>query len=246
MRCVRGVAAATIVVAALSSFARSALAESAADGREALRFLLFANTDLWRHGGFSHGGLLWSPGGLDREGFAFKVMFGGGLYRYISGALGNVEVEGRQLSAAALPGWRFIRNGIIVAVFAGIDFQHHRLSPNDPAAGLRGGYVGFRTGFELWYEPTAATMVAADASVSTIGPSYSARLAAGWCPFASYYLGPEVHAFGADDNYQQLRVGVHLTGLKAEQFEWSAGIGWASDSDRRSGIYGKLGLITRR
>jgi hypothetical protein len=246
MRCVRGVAAAAILAAALNSFARSALAETAADGREALRLLLFANTDLWRHGGFSHGGAVWSPRGLDREGFALKVMLGGGLYRYISGALGNAEVEGRQLSATLLPGWRFIRGGVIVTVFAGIDFQHHHLSPNDPAAGLRGGNVGFRTGFEIWYEPTAATTVAADASVSTIGPSYSARLAAGWRPFGSYYLGPEVHAFGADDNYRQLRVGGHLTGLKTEQFEWSAGIGWASDSDHRSSIYGKLGLITRR
>ena len=88
------------------------------------------------------------------KGSVLKLMFGGGVYRYTSGALGNVDVRGRQLAAAILPGWRFIRDGFIVTVFAGLDFQNHRLSPDDPTAGLRGSYVGLRTGFELWYEPT--------------------------------------------------------------------------------------------
>ena len=68
---------------------------------------------------------------------------------------------------------------LTVTVFLGVDFQQHRLTPDDPSAGLRGSYDGARTGFELWYEPTAATMVAADASLSTIGPSYNVRLATG-------------------------------------------------------------------
>ena len=119
-------------------------------------------------------------------------MFGGGVYHYVSGALGNVDVRGEQLAAAVLPGWRFIRDGFIVTVFLGYDFQSHQLTPDDPSAGLRGDYVGARTGFELWYEPSATTMVAADASVSTIGPSYSARLATGWRSFDLFYLGPEV------------------------------------------------------
>jgi hypothetical protein len=39
---------------------------------------------------------------------------------------------------------------------------------------------------------------------------------------------------------------VHLTGLKTDRFEWSAGFGWATDSDNRNSAYGKLGLIARR
>jgi hypothetical protein len=208
--------------------------------------LLFASTDLWRHGGFAHGGLLVAPNGLDREGFVFKVMFGGGAYRYISGALGNIDVTGRQLAAAALPGWRFVGRNFIATVFAGLDYQDHRLTPDDPSAGLRGSAFGLRTAIELWYQPSPHTMVAADASVSTVGPSYSARIAAGWRVFERYYLGPEVQGFAADGNYQQVRVGVHVTGFKFEPFEWSAGLGWANDSDDRSSLYGKLGVISRR
>jgi hypothetical protein len=173
-------------------------------------------------------------------------MFGGGVYRYVSGALGDAEVRGRQFGGALLPGWRFVRNGFFVTVFAGLDLQSHRLSPDDPSAGLRGNYAGLRTGFEFWYEPSAATMVAADASVSTAGPSYSARLAAGWRMFDWFYLGPELQAFAADDNYRQVRAGLHVTGFRTGEFEWSTGLGWAGDSDHRSSLYGKLGVFTRR
>ena len=221
-------------------------AETAAPGREDARFLLFASTDLWRHGGFLHGGLLWSPGGLDREGFALKVMAGGGAYRYVSGALGNTDVAGRQLAAAVLPGWRFKRGRLTATAFAGLDLQHHRLSPDDPGAGLRGGYAGLRAGIELWYEPTSATLAALDASVSTVGPSYWARAAFGWRVFDRYYLGPDVAGFANDDNYRQVRAGLHVTGFKTATSEWSAGFGWARDSDRRGSLYGKLGWIARR
>jgi hypothetical protein len=89
-------------------------------------------------------------------------------------------------------------------------------------------------------------MVTADASFSTVGPSYNVRLATGLRAFDAFYLGPEVQAFGADDNYRQFRAGLHLTGLRTGAFEWSAGAGWATDTDDRSGAYGKLGVFTRR
>jgi hypothetical protein len=250
MRCVGGVAAA-IWAAVFSAVACKASADALSMPRRSVphdepRFLLFAGTDLWRHGGFAHGGLLVAPSGLDREGLVFKLMLGGGSYRYVSGALGDIDVVGRQFAAAAMPGWRFAGRNFVATVFVGLDYQDHRLTPDDPAAGLRGSAFGLRTAVELWYEPTPQTMFAADASVSTVGPSYSARVAAGWRVFERYYIGPEVQGFAADDNYQQLRVGVHVTGFKYEPLEWSAGLGWANDSDDRTSLYGKLGVISRR
>jgi hypothetical protein len=61
-----------------------------------------------------------------------------------------------------------------------------------------------------------------------------------------FYLGPEVQGFAADDNYRQVRAGLHLTGFKSGTFEWSAGAGLATDSDRRGSVYGKAGVIARR
>jgi len=234
---------AILTVAALGLTARAACASA---NEQPARYLLFSSTDLWRQGGFTHGGLLWAPSGLDGDGAVLKLMLGGGVYRYRSGGLGDVNVDGHLLSGAILPGWRFVRGKLIVTTFLGADFQRHWLRPDDPTAGLRGGYAGVRAGFELWHEPTAETMLTAHASVSSIGPSYSARLAAGWRLRSLFYVGPEVEGFAADGNYRQVRVGVHATGFRTKNYEWSMGMGWASDSDRHNGAYGKLGVFTRR
>jgi len=231
----------------LAALARPVSAMSAPNFRSAdqARFLLFSTTDLWRHGGFAHGGVLWAPSGLDRDGPVLKLVFGGGIYHYLSGALGNADVRGQLLAAAVLPGWRFVRDGFALTVFLGYDFQQHRLTPDDLSAGLRGNYSGARVGFELWYQPTAMTMIAADASLSSIGPSYNVRLAMGVRAFDTFYFGPELQAFGADGNYRQFRAGFHVTGLRTGSFEWSAGAGWATDTDDRTSAYGKLNVLTR-
>lgn len=246
MRSVEGVVAA--IVAATVWYACPARAQSTATrgDDDHARLLLFASTDLWRHGGFVQGGVLWAPNGLDREGFALKLAFGGGGYRYTSGALGSLDVDGRQWSGEALWGWRFVRGPLFLTTFVGFDIQQHRLSPDDASAGLRGGHVGVRTGFELWYEPAPNAMLAAHAFGSTVGPSYNARFAVGWRVFEAAYVGPEVQGFAFDDNYKQLRTGLHVTALRLGGLEWSAGLGWAGDSDNRASLYGRVGLLTRR
>jgi hypothetical protein len=244
MRCVGGVVVAAAVAVVLC--VTPAVAEQPTAGMDTPRFLLFSSGDIWNHGGFLHGGLVWSPRGIDNDGFALKAMFGGGAYRYVSGALGNARVTGRMLTASILPGWRFVRGKFIATIFAGLDLQDHRLSPDDPSASLRGSYAGFRINAELWYEPTTFTMAAADGSISTIDASYNARVAFGWKAFQRYYIGPEVQGFAAGDNYRQLRAGVHITGLRTAMVEWNGGLGWAYDSDDRDGLYARIGVLMRR
>jgi hypothetical protein len=209
------------------------------------RFLLFSGLDIWRNGGFAHGGLLWAPKGLGRDGPVLKLMFGTGAYRYLSGSLGNVEVVGGVLSGGILPGWRFVRGPVTLTAYLGFDIQHHRLVPDDPSARPRGTHAGVRTGMELWYSPTPATMIQADASVSSIDASYNARLATGLRASRWFYFGPEVQSFAAGQNYKQFRAGGHVTSLRFADREWSAGFGWTWDTDHRSGLYGRLGLASR-
>ncbi|MGE3990704.1 cellulose biosynthesis protein BcsS [Pseudorhodoplanes sp.] len=209
-------------------------------------FLFFTGTDLWRHGSFTHGGMLWSPDGLDRGGFTFKALIGRGSYQYRSGALDDAVVTGTQFTGFVLPGWRFVHNKTFVTVFAGLDLQHHRTSPYDPGSDLNGGHAGIRGAVEFWHEPTAATMIAADATVTSIGPSFAGRAAFGWRIADAFYLGPEVGGFASRDTYQQFRVGLHITGLRFAWVEWSAAAGWATDSDDRDGYYARIGLHARR
>ncbi len=146
-------------------------------GDDGAQYLLFTGGDLWRNGAFTYGGRLWSPGGLDRAGFTLKAVMSGGSYHYWSRALGT-DVTGRELVAQVLPGWRFKNNRLEFKVFAGLDLEDHHLSPDDPSSRLRGGSAGAHGAVDLWYEPTPATMPAADRSYqrSTIVTSYSARI----------------------------------------------------------------------
>jgi hypothetical protein len=216
--------------------------------RERTRLLIFTGVDLWRHGAFAHDGFVWTPAGAGVDGFAFKAMVWTGYYEYRAGALGNLEVTGWMAGAAVMPGAQFKREGVSVAIYAGLDLQTHRLSLFDPTNDLQGRHVGLRAMIELWAEPIPKSMVALSATWSSVGSSYAARLAAGWHTFALFYLGPEVSAYG-DADYWQLRLGLHVTALETKFFgwrlEWQGGAGYVMDEDGNHGPYGRLGLLWR-
>jgi hypothetical protein len=213
--------------------------------REVQHFLYFTGSDLWPHWAFAHVGALWSPGGLDNEGFTLKLLLNAGAYRYVSGTLTNSTVLGIQSSITAMPGWRFKFAATEITVYAGVDLQQFRYVPDDPGASLRGRQIGMRGGFELWHEPTATTMFAADASISSIRAGNSARAAYGWRVFDSFYLGPEAQLYYSEP-YLHRRVGMHITAFKHEDREWSGAIGYGSDSDHRSGLYIRIGVLVRQ
>jgi len=144
-------------------------------------FLQFAGTDIWRNGAFAYGGLLWAQSGLDAEGIILKLIFSGGRYDYPSGTL-QTNLGGTLISAAALPGWHFARDGFDVRLYASPVVQDYRSTPYDPGSRLHGGYVGGQFVADVWYEPTTATTVALNGSVLSIGPTGGcARPWAGGC-----------------------------------------------------------------
>jgi hypothetical protein len=242
VRGVVSVAAASIAAALTVAGVNCAFAEPEANGVRVDHYLLFSGFDVWRNGGFIHGGLLWSPNGLANEGFTLKALIAGGSYQYQSG---TTDITGRQALAAVMPGWRFKGDRFEFVVFAGPDLQSHHLTPDDPGNRLRGTSIGLRVGGDIWYQPTDMMMATASVSASTIGPNIWARAAFGWRLFNWAWVGPEASAFG-DHSYSELRIGIHATAFKTGLFEWSAGVGHVHDSDHRSGIYGHIGVLTRR
>ena len=118
MRWWRRVHAATVVAATLVvSCVGVAIGPARAGDGDDARLILFSGSDIWRDGAFAHGGLLWSPGGLDRDGFTFKALISGGLYRYKAGDLGGESVLGTELAGQLLPGWRIKRGKFETKVF---------------------------------------------------------------------------------------------------------------------------------
>ena len=210
--------------------------------------MLFSGRDIWRNGAFAHGGFIVAPSGLDQDGLLLKIMLSGGLYRYDAQNLGE-RVVGAEWLTQVLPGWRMKRGNVELKVFMGPEIQNHHLWPDDPANRLRGYSYGLRVAAEMWYEPTAETMIAADISLSSIATSNSTRAAYGWRVLeemlGGIYIGPEFQYF-ASAGYRHARLGLHITSVKTEDTEWSAAAGWARDSTGRSSPYVRLGVLRRR
>src|SRR3954466_6091721 len=214
MACGRRVHAAASVAAALSfCCAFLSAAPAVADDIEDARAIVFSGRDVWLNGAFLNGGVLWSPTALDEDGLLFKFLLSGGLYRYNAGDLGGERVIGSEWAVQFLPGWHIKRGTFEAKVFMGPEFQQHRLSPDDPGNLLNGSKFGLRLAGEIWEEPTATTMIAADASLGTIGNTSSARLGFGWKVLDMFYAGPETQAYGAS-GYSQWRWGAHVTSFK--------------------------------
>ena len=87
-------------------------------------------------------------------------------------------------------------------------------------------------------------MAAINGSFASIGPTGSVRAATGYRLFDAMFVGPETAALWCG-NFQQFQFGAHVTALRIDAVEWSAGSGWAMDSDRRSGPYLRLGVSAR-
>src|SRR5271155_403371 len=107
-----------MAVAIASVFLSSGPGLAQASGPNAPTFLLFGGTALSRYSAFLYGGALWSPAGVDADGFTLKALLNGGDYTYTPGDL-QTEVRGTMLSAAVMPGWRFSTDGLVVRLFAG-------------------------------------------------------------------------------------------------------------------------------
>jgi len=236
----KGVGAAAATMTVLCAVA----AQAGAVGPDNPSFLLFGGTDLWRDGAFLNGGLLWSPAGLDKGGFTFKLLLAGGRYVYPSSGLAT-DVDGTLLSASALPGLRMTRDGLTADFYVGPIVQDYRLTPYDPASLLRGSYAGAQFATDLWYRPNPATMIALDGSIASIALIGSARAAVGWRSSpASFFIGPETQLLWCTD-YQQLRFGAHVTNFRIDALQWSAAAGLEIESFHRSGAYLRIGFNSR-
>jgi hypothetical protein len=211
-------------------------------GTKAERVLLYAGFDIWRYGRNGYGGFYWAPDGLNNNGFITRLFVSGGAERYDAG---SKRFNTNIIRAAPLAGWRLSRGTVELKVFAGPELENRVLTPDVPTAEYRGTHIGARFAAELWWEPIPDMMLTSAFSASTNATSHSARSAAGWRVLDQFWAGPEISA-SSDDFSQQVRIGAHLTGLRFDALEWSAAAGYVTDSYHRSGIYGRIGVLTRQ
>jgi hypothetical protein len=220
-----------------------ATARADGDGPSSPTLLFFAGSVLWLYGAFADVGGIWAPAGLDGDGFATKLLTNGGIYTYPSAGL-NTDVRVTQLSGAVLPGFRMNDNGALIGFYVGPVVQDYKLAPYDPKSLLRGFYTGAEMSLDAWYQPSPSSMIALDGSIASIALIGSARAATGWRIYDSLFVGPEAQALWCVD-YQEWRVGAHITAFRFGGVEWSAAAGAAIDSFNRLGPYVRGGVILR-
>jgi hypothetical protein len=211
-------------------------------GTKVERVLLYAGFDIWRYGRTGYGGFYWAPDGLNNDGFITRLFVSRGVERYDAGAR---RFSTDIVRAAPLAGWRLSQGTLELKVFAGPELENRVLTPDVSTATYRGTQLGARVAAELWWEPVQELMLTSAFSASTNATSHSARAAAGWRVLDQFWAGPEISA-SSDDSSQQVRIGAHLTGFKLAPFEWSAAVGYVQDSFHRSGVYGRIGVLTRQ
>lgn len=241
-----------VAVAVMACGAGRALAQSSAidplppddlsGGSQPEHFLLFSGVDIWRFGFTGYSGIQWAPNTLNNDGFIVRLFLSEGFERYTTP---NQRFDTTIFRSSLLPGWRFKRGNFEVRIFAGPALENQIPTPDIPGVKLRGTHFGAHTAAELWWEPTPSIMLASSFSATTIGTEYSARGAAGWRLFDSFWAGPEISASG-DEFSKQYRVGAHLTGFRTAAVEWSVAAGFVEDSFNRSGVYGRIGVLTRQ
>jgi hypothetical protein len=216
--------------------------DSLSGGTKVERVLLYAGFDIWRFGRAGYGGFYWAPDGLNKDGFITRLFVSGGAERYDAGSRRfNTNI----IRAAPLAGWRFSQGTLELKIFAGPELENRVLTPDVPTATYRGTHVGARVATELWWEPIQEMMLTSTLSASTNATSQSARAAAGWRVLDRYWAGPEISA-SSDDFSRQARIGMHLTGFRFDALEWSVAAGYVTDSYHRSGVYGRIGVLTRQ
>ena len=216
--------------------------DSLSGGTKAERVLLYAGFDIWRFGRAGYGGFYWAPDGLNNDGFITRLFVSHGVERYDAGSRRfNTTI----VRASPLAGWRLSQGTLELKVFAGPELENRVLTPDVPTAKFRGTRIGARAAAELWWEPMPEMMLTSAFSALTNATSHSARAAAGWRVFDRFWAGPEISA-SSDAFSQQYRIGAHLTGFRLDALEWSAAVGYVTDSYHRSGVYGRIGVLTRQ
>jgi len=238
--------AAAIMASGSDAMAQTAAIEAPDDdlsgGARAEQLLLFGGFDLWRNSLSGYGGLQWAASDLNSDGFIVRLFASDGIDRYRTRTATFITDTFR---ASLLPGWRFKRGAFEFKLFAGLDLEQQTPTPASGAAWLRGITPGLRVAAETWLEPVPEIMLATSFYVTTIGTGYGARGAAGWRLFDQAWIGPELCG-SADQFSRQTRLGVHLTGLRIAELEWSVAAGYLADSHHRSGVYARIGMLTRQ
>jgi len=182
-------------------------------------------------------------GDKSTSGFIAHAMFGYGGYEYDT-PLGGVEADMTEFDIGL--GYQWILSGHRVSLIGCFNWVDHDLSGNpiDIADNdVEGDASGFKPKLDIWNTDASRFLYGGTATFSTSNNDYWARVL--FAPrVGSVYLGPEGVIQG-NEEYEEYRLGLCLTGLKLGIFDAGVSCGYAwADADSGSGdqdsVYGAI------
>ncbi|GEL44375.1 hypothetical protein MEX01_49660 [Methylorubrum extorquens] len=158
-----------------------------------------------------------------------------GTYSYPGTAVGQT-VKGVQQEGTVLLGYEWIWQQAALAGYIGMNVRSNELSILDPENPVVGTGLGLKVAGDLYVNPTDNTLLAVNASYSTLFNAYYARARAGFAVAPGVFIGPEVTFLG-DNFFNGWRAGGHVTGFAIGPMKFSLGAGYAFDRIRKGGYY---------
>jgi hypothetical protein len=125
----------------------------------------------------------------------------------------------------------------------GLNVQNQVLSQSDPGNPVQGTRAGLKLQGDFYANPTPQTMLFGLAEYSTAFASYYSEFKAGYELFGlrEVFIGPHLLVEG-NQQYEQWRVGGHVTGIKLGSMELGVAGGYLVDTRNGPGLYGMVNL----
>jgi hypothetical protein len=183
-------------------------------------------------------------GNVATDGFLFRAMGLYNPYNYSTPAVVGGNVDGRMTAFDVLFGYQKYLEGLTARLYAGLDYEGHNLTPDNPFDTNRGDAFGVhvRAELETTYGSSSPFYGSLLASYGSAKERYWARGRVGYNS-QGIILGPEVIATGNPQTYDN-RVGAFITFRNVAPIELSISGGYSRTNPSRGGgsAYGALEL----
>ncbi|MFZ2208769.1 MAG: cellulose biosynthesis protein BcsS [Porticoccaceae bacterium] len=184
-------------------------------------------------------------GDIASDGILLRAFGSYGEYDYRSAAVAGGKVNADVATFDAMIGYQKGVDNLLLRGYAGLDYEDHDLSPNNPYDSNRGSDVGVKVQGEVETGYASEYYANVIGSYGTAKDRYWVRLRGGY-NFDGYVVGPEALLTGTHESDEQ-RIGAFMTLTNFGRVGLSVSTGYSDTSDRRGGssLYGTLELSTR-
>lgn len=207
--------------------------------------VLFGGFDARRDSYYGYGGVVSAlNGNIATDGFLVRVLGLYNPYKYSSTAVAGGNVDGKETAFEAMLGYQKYFPGLTVRLYAGLDYEGHRLSPSNPFDRNEGDHWGVHVRGELDAPYFAKWYYNLHGSYGSATERYWVRGRAGY-NFSGIIVGPEGLVTGNWVTKEQ-RVGAFLIFRNPQllPFEVSFSGGYSNTDEIRGGksAYGTVEL----